>query len=211
MMPSMKRSNLSAASIFNTLVKSALPPALLAVLATGSSSGCTPPKPADARLYEITGASRSLKVEINHLQDGVLPKEYLGSTCGGDNKSIALRWSDPPSGTKSYALLFIDADSTGPKAQVQWGVADLPASVTSLGTGESTALASSAIELVQDTGKTVYAGPCPPSTTHHYTAIVYAVSVASLGLPKSATAADLSAALATKTLAYGRAGATASK
>jgi Raf kinase inhibitor-like YbhB/YbcL family protein len=187
-----------------TLIAALLPLVLCA-------TACAPAKPPDARLYEVGNASRGLKVEINHLQDGVLPKEYMGSTCGGDNKSLALRWSDAPAGTKSYAILFMDADSTGPRAQVQWGVADLPASVTSLGTGESLSLPSSAIELVQDTGKTAYAGPCPPNTTHHYVAMVYAVSVASLGLAKSATPADLAAMLQTKALSYGRAGATASR
>ena len=179
--------------------------AMLLVAAGSALLACTPPKAPDFRMFEVANLSPSLKVELNHLDDGVIPKSYAASACGGENKSLAMRWANGPSDTKSYAVIVFDADVPGPNAYVHWALVDIPSSTTSLGSGESTALTGGAVQLTQDGGQVAYVGPCPPAgEKHRYYAAVYALSVKSLNLPPVSTAARLREVLAGATLAFGR-------
>jgi Raf kinase inhibitor-like YbhB/YbcL family protein len=171
-----------------------------------SLSGCAPQRPADLRMFEVPAVPSSLKVEINHLDEGVIPKSYAAVACNGENQSLALRWSGAPADTRSYAIVVFDADVQASNTYVHWAVIDIPASTTSIGSGESTAMTGGAVQLTQDGGKREYVGPCPPAgEKHRYYAVVYAVGVRSLQLPPASTAARLREVLATKALAYGRA------
>ncbi len=56
-------------------------------------------------------------------------------TCDGADVSPALSWSDPPAGTKSFALVVDDPDAPDPRAPtrtwVHWVLYRIPASATS--------------------------------------------------------------------------------
>lgn len=51
----------------------------------------------------------ALNLTWSRLQEGgTIPKKY---TCDGKDISIPLSWTDPPEGTKSYALIADDPDA----------------------------------------------------------------------------------------------------
>lgn len=167
-------------------------------------------------MFDVADAPVSMKVEINHLDEGVMQKSYAGESCGGDNKSIAMRWSGAPSETKSFAVIFFDTESKADAGSVHWLAIDLPTDVTSLTSGASERLPGGAINLTQDNGKKAYEGPCTEGHTdgsgqHRFMAAVYALSVRKLNLEAGATPGKFREVIQSKTLAYGRAAALSPK
>lgn len=129
---------------------------------------------------------------------------YDGFGCHGGNASPALSWNHPPAGTRSFAVLMLDPDARG--GWWHWAVFDIPAEVTSLraGAGDPARhlLPMGAIQVRNDWGLTGYGGPCPPpGPPHHYRLMLYALSVAKLGLGTSASAAQVAAKVQASALA----------
>jgi Raf kinase inhibitor-like YbhB/YbcL family protein len=110
-----------------------------------------------------------------------IPARY---TCDGDDVSPPLSWTDPPRGTKSFALVVDDPDAPDPKAPrrvwVHWVVYDLPAGAHSLREAVRTAadLPKGARMGKNDWGKAAWGGPCPPVGRHRYFHKLYALDVA---------------------------------
>jgi len=121
---------------------------------------------------------------------------YKGFGCTGDNVSPGLAWSDPPAGTKSFAVTLYDPDAPTGSGWWHWVVYDIPAGQRELpsGAGAATGLSlpKGARQADNDFGAPGYGGPCPPAgdKPHRYVFTVYALDVATLG-----AAADASAAL----------------
>jgi Raf kinase inhibitor-like YbhB/YbcL family protein len=92
-------------------------------------------------------------------------------TSDGEDASPPLTWSDPPSGTKSFALVVHDPDAPDPRAPkrdwVHWVLYDLPASARSLDEG-ARALPRGTHEGRNDWGATGWRGPSPPIGRHRY-------------------------------------------
>jgi Raf kinase inhibitor-like YbhB/YbcL family protein len=98
-----------------------------------------------------------------------IPAEY---TCDGAENTPTLTWSEVPKNTKSVALLVEDPDA--PKGTfTHWLVTNIEPTVTTIGPG--TSIPEGAVAAKNDKGKEGYAGPCPPSGTHHYHFRVFAL------------------------------------
>jgi Raf kinase inhibitor-like YbhB/YbcL family protein len=130
---------------------------------------------------------------------------YDESGCHGGNTSPALSWNDPPSGTRSFAVLMFDQDAPG-GGWWHWAVFDIPVGVTLLSSGAGTParrlLPPGAIQVSNDWGSQGYGGPCPPSgPPHRYRLMLYALRVAKLGLDAGASAAQVAAKVRANALA----------
>ena len=126
-----------------------------------------------------------------------IPESFVlnGFGCHGKNMSPALSWRNPPSGTKSFAVMVHDPDApTGGAGFWHWVVVNLPLETTELprgsGTVEGSSLPATALQVATDFGTPGWGGPCPPTgdKPHRYIFTVYALKVAKLDLPPNATA-----------------------
>lgn len=120
-------------------------------------------------------------------------------TCDGADQTPTLHWSDPPSGTKSFALVIDDPDAPSGTFR-HWGVFDIPASARSIGGG-----AKAGSEVENDFGKPGYGGPCPPKGhgPHHYHFKLFALDIEKLGVPSNAKVADVEQAARQHAIAQG--------
>ncbi|MBI4353772.1 MAG: YbhB/YbcL family Raf kinase inhibitor-like protein [Candidatus Omnitrophica bacterium] len=116
-------------------------------------------------------------------------------TCEGNDISPPLAWSEPPSGTNSFALISDDPDAPM-GTWVHWVAWNIPASSRGLPEAIATdaQLKDGTRQGTTDFGRTGYGGPCPPSGTHRYVFKLYALD-AVLDLPPGATKAKLEAAM----------------
>jgi phosphatidylethanolamine-binding protein (PEBP) family uncharacterized protein len=133
---------------------------------------------------------------------GMMPKKTARAPACGDNVSPQLSWANPPPGTKSYALTFVNEEG-GPAGQIDiytvlYGI---PANVTSFAEGE--------ISKPSTTGKFVvgkgnranrprgeegtYSGPCSPlgASPHHYIFKIIATDLDPKALPPGLNLAEL--------------------
>jgi Raf kinase inhibitor-like YbhB/YbcL family protein len=102
-----------------------------------------------------------------------IPRKY---TCDGEDISPPLQWSDPPQGTRSFALIADDPDAPV-GTWVHWVLYNLPVEARTL----SEAVPSDA-DLPDGSRngqngwrRLGYGGPCPPSGTHRYFFKLYAL------------------------------------
>jgi len=117
--------------------------------------------------------------------DALLPLKYAGGVqCGsgsrGENISPPLAWSNPPKGTKSFALLMIDPDGRRGIGSVHWVAYGIPATRTELKEGEGAAASQEIAGGKNSRGSTIYAGPCGPpvDAPHHYVIDLIALDLA---------------------------------
>jgi len=128
---------------------------------------------------------------------GQFTNEFVAGNfgCNGSNRSPELHWTNPPAGTKSFAVTMYDPDAPTGSGFWHWVVTDIPAAISQLtaGAGNSNSKFAPAgiIQHMNDTGAAGYQGPCPPSgdAPHRYIVTVYALKSEKLGAPASATAA----------------------
>lgn len=108
---------------------------------------------------------------------------FNGFGCKGGNVSPALSWSNPPAGTRSFALLMHDPDAPTGSGWWHWVVFNIPPGTTSLPKGagdvKKKLMPKGAIQSRTDFGADGYGGPCPPAgdKPHHYQITVFAVDV----------------------------------
>lgn len=120
-----------------------------------------------------------------------LPAALFGADAGGEDRSPQLTWSDPPAGTKSFAVTVFDPDAPTGSGFWHWAVADIPASVTSLAGGAPAP--EGAVVLNNELRQPGFTGATPPEGTgvHRYFVVVHAVDVESLGVDPEITPAVL--------------------
>jgi len=107
---------------------------------------------------------------------GSIPTKHTGE---GEDVSPALRWTNPPDGTKAFALICHDPDAPlikpGTYGFVHWVLYGVPGTVDGLPEGVSDYTCG-----VNDFGKPQYGGPMPPEGhgTHRYFFWLFALSSA---------------------------------
>jgi Raf kinase inhibitor-like YbhB/YbcL family protein len=135
-------------------------------------------------------------------QGTTIPKQYTGD---GVDQSPPLRWSEPPAGTKSLALICDDPDAPV-GTWVHWVLFNLPAETRELKEGLPTTemLKNGAKQGKNDFGKIGYGGPAPPKgKPHRYFFKIYALDSA-VDLTPGATKARLEKAMKGHILAEGQ-------
>ena len=145
----------------------------------------------------------TIEVTSTAFQEGAaIPKQYTGD---GTDQSLPLRWSEPPEGTKSFALICDDPDA--PRGTwVHWVLYNLPSDSRELERGVSTidTLTSGAKQGKNDFGNIGYGGPAPPKgKPHRYVFKLYALSD-EVDLAPGATKAELVDAMQGQILAKGQ-------
>ena len=122
-----------------------------------------------------------------------IPEKYTGD---GEDQSPPLRWSEPPAGTKSIALVCDDPDA--PRGTwVHWVLFNLPPEIRELEAGVPTTqtIPSGAKQGKNDFGNVGYGGPAPPrGKPHRYFFRLYALDV-ELDLSPGASRAQLEHAM----------------
>jgi len=136
---------------------------LLVALATGAQAG--PAK------FELSSPA--------FRNGGEIPARF---TCEGPNVSPPLAWSDPPDGTKSFALIVRDPDAPDPAAPlmtwIHWAVYAIPAERRALEEGASAQkLPGGGRHGRNDWRQPNYGGPCPAIGRHRYIYTLYALDL----------------------------------
>lgn len=125
----------------------------------------------------------------------LIPKKYRFNAEGKypehQNVSIPLSWTGIPEGTKSIAIIFVDADARGGE-WTHWVLYDLPPDVTSLPEGLpiEEKLPNGALQGFNDYPEIGYIGPCPPKGVHKYNLELFALRM-KLNIPSGATRREL--------------------
>ena len=136
-------------------------------------------------------------------KDGdTLPMKHVFNSfgCSGNNISPELHWSNPPSGTKSFAVTVYDPDAPTGSGWWHWTVFNIPVKISSLKEGEKYKPFKIEKEMITygntaegrtDFGKSGYGGPCPPEgdKPHHYIFTLFAIKEAKLPLNKDSSGA----------------------
>ena len=169
--------------------------AYLAVIALSSAALTTAETPA------ATSPDRAASGKFTLTSPDFAPGKRLAAAqvfnsfgCTGGNISPALSWSNAPAGAQSFALLVHDPDAPTGSGWWHWVVYNIPATTTSVPAGagdpKKNLLPAGAVQGMTDFGTVGYGGPCPPpGKPHHYYFRLYALKVAKLDVPPTATAA----------------------
>jgi len=116
--------------------------------------------------------------------------------CVGENVSPALSWSNPPAGTKSYALIMYDPEGRGGLGVVHWVAYGISASVTGFAEGETSVQTDKYVGGKSTPGLAHYFGPCTPAgAPHHYTFTLIATDLEPTALQAGMTRDELMKAL----------------
>ena len=100
--------------------------------------------------------------------DEEIPVVY---SCAGQNISPPLAWSGVPDDAREVAVVVDDPDA--PRGTfTHWILYGMPPSTSSL---EENTVPANAKQTKNSAGRAAYAGPCPPSGTHHYRFTVFAL------------------------------------
>lgn len=164
----------------------------MAVLATATLASCGGDAPA-ASPSPVSGASFQLTSPVA-VDGGTLPAEF---TCDGAGVSPPLRWSNPPAGTREFALLMTTLPGDG-TTKWNWVLHGVPASTAVLDRASSDVGTSG---VGSDGPLPGYQPPCsqgPGAKTYTFT--LYALSAAPVVPAGRVTGPVLTAAIAPLTL-----------
>jgi Raf kinase inhibitor-like YbhB/YbcL family protein len=117
--------------------------------------------------------------------------------CVGENLSPPLAWSNPPDGTKSFALLLFDPEGRAPAGVSHMVIYGIPADVKGFAEGELSNPSDKFVGGKSLMGLGTYYGPgTPPNTDwHHYTWTIIATDLDPKALQPGMTREELAAAL----------------
>ena len=118
-----------------------------------------------------------------------LPTEY---TCDGADQSPPLEWSEPPGGTRSFALVVDDPDAPSGTFR-HWGAFNIPAVARNLAPGAGNQDEGLMAQVRNDFDKPGYGGACPPRGhgPHHYHFKLMALDVDKLEVSHDASIGEV--------------------
>ena len=127
------------------------------------------------------------KIQSNELKhNDTLPNAQVLNAygCQGGNVSPQLSWINPPTNTKSFAIICHDPDAPKENGWYHWLVVNIPVNVTSIEQGQKI---EGSLETITDFKDYGYGGACPPvgHGVHHYHFTVYALDVDNLDVDKN--------------------------
>jgi Raf kinase inhibitor-like YbhB/YbcL family protein len=162
----------------------------MALLAQAQTAAKEPATAAGSKAFTLTSP------DIANGKPIAAAQVFNSFGCTGKNVSPALSWSNPPAGTRSFALLVHDPDAPTGSGWWHWVVFNIPPDVTSLPAGagdpKKNLLPPGAVQGKSDFGTPGYGGPCPPpGKPHRYYFRIYALKVPKLDIPADATAASV--------------------
>jgi Raf kinase inhibitor-like YbhB/YbcL family protein len=121
---------------------------------------------------------------------GTLPMKFGGNNpqnanCTGQNASPALDWKNPPTGTKSFAILLFDTAGRAPVGVVHWFAYGLPPTKMGFKEGEAAQAPSGYMGGKSTMNLPSYFGPCPPRGVkpHPYVFTLMAFDIAPDAIP----------------------------
>ncbi len=126
-------------------------------------------------------------------QNEIIPSRF---TCEAEDISPPLQWTNPPPGTKSFALISDDPDAPG-GTWVHWVVWNIPADARELpkAVAKDPELSNGIRQGITDFDRPGYGGPCPPpGNPHRYFFKLYALDTV-LPLPPGARKENLEEAM----------------
>ena len=142
----------------------------------GSSGGGNAAPASTAPTSTATAATGLFTLTSSAFGDNQpIPRKF---TCQGGGVSPELTWDGMPAGTKSLALLVVDPDAPMQGGFTHWVLAGIDPAAGTL--AEGTTAGTPGPNSAGDAG---YAGPCPPSGTHHYIFTLYALAAPIEGTP----------------------------
>lgn len=174
--------------------------ALIALASCGASNHATNEANGGSAVENAT--LTKLDLTSDAFRNGqAIPPQF---TCDGANQSPALSWSEPPAGTKSFALVVDDPDAPSGTFG-HWGAYDIPGNLRSLDAGVGNSAGTAFAQAVNGMGKPRYGGPCPPKGhgVHHYRFKLYALDIAKLEVPANPKIEDVESAAAKHVLGSG--------
>jgi Raf kinase inhibitor-like YbhB/YbcL family protein len=151
----------------------------------------------------IAQAADPFTLTSTTFKDGqLMPKKVANNlsnnpNCVGENVSPQLSWSNPPEGTKSFAILMEDPEGRGGAGVHHWVAYGISPTVTSFAEGELSKQTDKYVGGKSTQGVGYYSGPCtPPGSPHHYTFVVIATDLDPKELPPGLTREEFLAKLA---------------
>jgi Raf kinase inhibitor-like YbhB/YbcL family protein len=148
----------------------------------------------------LAAAAGTMQLQSHDFQaGGIIPVISMANDCGGQNRSPQLQWSDPPTATKSFALVVHDPDAPIPGGFYHWIVYNI--APTSRHLPANAKLAADQLG-VTSLGRPGYYGPCPPpGPPHHYVFTLYALDLAHISADAPLTVAQFETRVAGHVLA----------
>ena len=117
--------------------------------------------------------------------------------CVGENVSPQLSWSNPPNGTKSFAITMVDPEAGGGAGAIHWVAYGIAPDITGFAEGETSKPSPKFVGGKNGGGKDIWQGPCAgPGTPHHYTFVLIATDLEPKELSPGLTRQELLAKLA---------------
>ena len=138
--------------------------------------------------------AQSLKLSSNDITHGDFmdsQQAFNGFGCTGENQSPHLKWSNPPKGTKSFAITAYDPDAPTGSGWWHWQVINIPLTVLELHNDAGNINSKVLKQIENDYSVKGYGGACPPTGhgAHRYQFTVHALSVTILEVPETASGA----------------------
>jgi len=166
----------------------------IAVLHLGGCAMMSGTPSTGANVFSLTSSAFRDGTMLEKKNAGNNPKN---PNCIGENVSPPLAWSNPPAGTRSYALVMVDPEGRQGLGVNHWVAYGIPVSVTGFAEGETSQLSDKYVGGKSTQGLGYYFGPCTPPATgmHHYTFTLIATDLDPKELPAGLARDELLAKL----------------